>query len=230
VSAITPVVVVPDTFLRHRRVAMAVERVVPRGSVLNVGDTSWELQLHLPDHDVTCLDVLRPTRIPRGVDFVREDFSRTSLAPDTFDCVVALDVFEHISPVDRAEFLANAARVARCKAFLAFPAGDDADAVEGLIRASTTRLSFRRALEEHAALGLPALDSVTAMLDELGITHRWTPLTTVWEWLSSFVFDQHDGEDDALVADYCTFLNDRASADPGPGPYYRYLLELESTP
>jgi hypothetical protein len=174
--------------------------------------------------------VLRPIRIPRGVDFVREDFSRTSLAADAFDCVVALDVFEHVPPEGRSAFLAHAARVARCKAFLAFPAGDDAAAVERLIRASATRLSFRRALEEHAALGLPALDSVTAMLDELGITHRWTPLTTVWEWLSSFVFDEHDGEDHALVDEYCTFLNDRSSAEPGPGPYYRYLLELESTP
>ena len=34
-------------------------------------------------------------------------------------------------------------------------------------------------------------------------------------------------DDPAVVDDYYAFLNDRASAEPGPGPYYRYLLELD---
>jgi hypothetical protein len=122
--------------------------------------------------------------------------------------------------------LTNAARVASGKAFIAFPCGADAAAVEALIGRST-RQQFRRALDEHARLRLPAMDEISELLDDAGITHRWSPLTTVWEWLSSFVVDEHSGDDPAVVDDYYAFLNDRASAEPGPGPYYRYLLELD---
>jgi hypothetical protein len=217
---------VPDTYLRHHRVALAVQREVP-GTVLNVGDTSFELSLHLPDHEVTCLDVLRPVRIPRGERYLHDDFTRTELDADAFDCVVALDVFEHIDPDCRPAFLLHAARVAATKAFVAFPAGDDAVRAEDVIRRSATRLQFRRALDEHARYGLPTIDVVTAMLDDLGIAHRWRPLTTVWEWLSSFVFVDGDGEDPALVDTFRALLNDRAADEPGPGPYYRYLIELD---
>jgi hypothetical protein len=218
--------VVPDTYLRHHRVALAVQRDIPEGAVLNVGDTSFELSLHLPGRAVTYLDVLRPLRIPRGDEFLREDFTATALADDSYACVVALDVLEHVHPSCRAAFLAHAARVASRKAFIAFPCGADAAAVEALIRRSTRR-RFCGALDEHARLGLPAMDEISGLLDDAGITHRWSPLTTVWEWLSSFVVEEDGGDDPAVVEDYSLFLNDRASAEPGPGPYYRYLLELE---
>ena len=218
----------PDTYLRHHRVAHAVQREGCPGTVLNVGDTSFELSLHLPAHEVTCLDVLWPRQVPPGERFVAGDFTRASLDDNSFTYVVALDVFEHIRPTDRPRFLTHAARIASAKAFLAFPAGDDAAAVEALIRRSATRLNFRRALEEHCQLGLPARADVSAVLDAEGIAHRWTPLTTVWEWLASFVFDEHDREETTLVDEYCAFLNERATAEPGPGPIYRYLLELEA--
>jgi hypothetical protein len=223
---VTSPTVVSDTYLRHHRVALVVQRDVPEGAVLNVGDTSFELSLHLPGRAITYLDVLRPMRIPRGDQFLREDFTATSLADDTYACVVALDVLEHVQPSCRAAFLANAARVASRKAFVAFPCGADAAAVELLIRRSTRR-QFCRALDEHARLRLPAMDEISAVLHDVGITHRWSPLTTVWEWLSAFVVDEQSGDDPAVVEDYYAFLNDRASATPGPGPYYRYLLELD---
>ena len=120
--------------------------------------------------------------------------------------------------------------MASSKAYIAFPAGNNAAAIEALIRRSTTRLNFRRALEEHDRFGLPDIDELTALLQSQDIPHRWSPLSTVWEWLASFVFDDHNGEDFTLVDDYYPrFLNERAVAEPGPGPIYRYLLELEAS-
>jgi hypothetical protein len=205
-----------------------VQRHVATGTVLNVGDTSFELSLHLPKHEVTCLDVLRPRQVPPGERFLREDFTRTWIRDGAFTCVVALDVLEHIEPRLRTRFLVHAARAASTKAFIAFPAGDDAASIEELIRRSRTRTNFRRALEEHCKYGLPVTTELSEALDAENIGHRWSPLTTVWEWLASFVFDDHDSEDIALVDDYCEFLNERAAEEPGTGPIYRYLLEMET--
>jgi hypothetical protein len=102
-------------------------------------------------------------------------------------------------------------------------------AIESIIRNSRSRQNWRDALDEHALLGLPTMAEIKTALREAGGPYRITPLTTVGEWLASFVFDETDGEDADLLVDYCNLLNTGATLDSGAGPIYRYLVTIDMT-
>lgn len=198
------------------------------GSVLSVGDPDFYLGGYLPGFSVTTLDVKPCHDLLAGQTFIEADFVRSGMRNGSFNFVVACDVLEHLPASDRVPFLREARRVASRCAFVCFPAGDTARAIENIIRNSSSRLNWRDALEEHALFGLPTMTEIDAALHEVGGRYRITPLTTVWEWLASFVFDQTDDEDPDLLAAYCNLLNAGATLDPGAGPFYRYLVTIET--
>ena len=226
----------PDAYLRQWRLARLVEQAGPPGTVLNAGDRTFALASYLPDWEVITADVYRPPQAgsqpsPAGrrPPFVQADLTMAPVADGGVDVVVSTDVLEHLPAERRASFLAEAVRVARRHVFVAFPAGPEAAAAEALILRSKSRRNFRAALQEHTRLGLPQLSEVEAALAGLGGAHAITPLTTVAEWLTSFVFDEGDGEDYGLLEDYCRLLNGTAAPAPGPGAVYRWLVVVDLT-
>jgi hypothetical protein len=218
----------PDFYLRHWRIANALRSMASSGSVLSVGDPGFQLGDYLPGFSITTLNVKPCRHLPVGQTFIEADFVRSGLHNGSFDFVVASDVLEHVPVPDRVPFLHEARRVASRCAFICFPAGDTARAIENIIRSSSSRQNWRDALDEHALFGLPTLAEIEAALHEVGGRYRITPLTTVWEWLASFVFDQTDDEDPDLLTKYCNLLNASATLDPGAGPVYRYLVTIET--
>ena len=186
--------------------------------MLDVGSRSFVLHRLLPECEVTSLDVGPPPEMPPDARFLQDDFLTTQLRDDSFDAVVAVDVLEHVPPQERTRFLEQALRVARREVYVAFPSGEVAAANESVLRRSLTHTAYRQALYEHALHGLPEVDDVVRALGDASVD----PLTTVWEWLASFLFA--GDEPDALVSEYRTLLARNASPEPGPGPYYRYLV------
>jgi hypothetical protein len=82
-------------------------------------------------------------------------------------------------------------------------------------------------LDEHARHGHPDLDEVAATLHALGLRHRIEPLTTVVEWLTSFVMDLCDPADPAVARRYCSLVNSAFSEKPPRGLAYRYLVTID---
>jgi hypothetical protein len=219
----------PDAYLRQWRLAGLVQNGGPPGTVLNAGDRSFTLASYLPDWEVITADVHRPPPAGRRPPFFQADFTAAPLADRAVDVVVSTDVLEHLPAGRRGPFLSEAVRVARRQVFVAFPAGPAATAAEALILRSKSRRNFRSALLEHARFGLPRLADVDAALGGLGVPRTIIPLTTVAEWLTSFVFDEGDHEDYSLLEDYCRLLNGTAPPGPGPGAVYRWLAVVDLT-
>lgn len=218
----------PDGHLRHARLAAAISAVLTDGSLLSVGDPFCQMAAELSGFEITYTD-LSPVLvdIPGGAHYVQADFTADGLfAERSFDVVCSTDTLEHIAAPKRSRFLERAISLARQFAFIAFPAGPDARAVESIIRTSRSRTAFRDALDEHAVHGLPELDDIETCLSALGVAYSIRPMTTVAEWLSSFVFGPGDWEQPELVLDYWEFLNRAAPREVGAGPTYRYLVEV----
>jgi SAM-dependent methyltransferase len=219
----------PDGYLRHMRLAAAVLGDHGSGTVLNVGDPFCQLHGLLPEFEVTSTD-LGPSRlVPAGARFLQADFTEPgAFGEGSFDLVCSTDVFEHIPPQRRRAFIEAALRVARRSAYIAFPAGRDAAIAEEIIRCTRSRVVFRDALEEHASHGLPQLAELEQLLTEIGCDFEVRPLTTVVEWLTSFLMCPGDWERPELVRAYWRFLDGTAPELPGPGPVYRYLVVARS--
>jgi hypothetical protein len=214
----------PDAYVRHFRTAREVESVSPSGTVLSVGDQWNQLASYLPSHDVTALDIAAPEQLS-GV--IQADFRSSGAPSDGYDFVVACDVLEHIPPDDRGLFLKECRRVASRAAFVAFPSGTHAIDAERIIRASS-RNNWREALEEHHLFSLPDLAVISAELDAVGASYRVAPLTSVWEWFASFLFDEDGQESRRLLERYCSLMMDCVTAEVGPGPVYRYLVVIDA--
>jgi hypothetical protein len=218
----------PDGHLRHARLASAIKAGPGGSTLLSVGDPFCQMSRELSDYEITYSD-LNPAlvSVPAGSHYVQADFTAEGVfAERSFDVVCSTDTLEHIPQEKRAGFLERAIGIARKAAYIAFPAGPDARAVEAFMRSSRSRTAFRDALDEHAQHGLPEISEVGAVLDGLGVAYRARPLTTVAEWLSSFVFSPNDWEEPELVLGYWDFLNQNTPDGAGAGPVYRYLIEV----
>jgi len=218
----------PDGHLRHARLAAAIKSGPGGSTLLSVGDPFCQMTRELSDYEITYSD-LNPAlvSVPAGSHYVQADFTAEGVFVErSFDVVCSTDTLEHIPQAARSGFLRRAIGIARKAAYIAFPAGPDARAVEGFMRSSRSRTAFRDALDEHAQQGLPEISEVSAVLDGIGVSYRVRPLTTVAEWLSSFVFSPNDWEEPELVLGYWDFLNQNTPDGAGAGPVYRYLIEV----
>jgi hypothetical protein len=215
----------PDGYLRHKRLAAAVRADHVSGAILNVGDPFCQLHGLLPEFDVTSTDLAESRLVPEGARFRRADFTEPGVfAEGSFDLVCSTDVFEHIPRERRRTFVEAALRVARVGTYIAFPAGPNAAIAEEIIRCTRSRVVFRDALEEHATHGLPQPEELEQLLTEIGCKYEIRALTTVVEWLTSFLMCPGDWERPELVRAYWRFLDRTAPDHPGPGPVYRYLV------
>ena len=218
----------PDGHLRHARLAAAIKAGPGGETLLSVGDPFCQMSADLPGYETTYSD-LSPVlvAVPEGSHYIQADFTADGVfAEQSFDVVCSTDTLEHIPQEKRAGFLRRAIGIARNAAYIAFPAGPDARAVEAFMRSSRSRTGFRDALDEHAQHGLPEISEVSTLLDDIGVSYHVRPLTTVAEWLSSFVFSPNDWEEPELVLGYWDFLNRNTPDGAGAGPVYRYLIEV----
>ena len=109
-----------------------------------------------------------------AADVIVGDATDLAMANGAFDIVVALDVFEHIEPARRADFLAHINRISRVATMLAAPfAGDAVNRAESSARAFWDGLFDQpyRWLEEHAENGLPDLPQTRMLISGCGMKH-----------------------------------------------------------
>lgn len=176
---------VPDgihaTFVQHQRygiIARAIEQLRASGqifTILEVGaDTDRVLGRLLPHDNITYLDRELPPGAAVTKDVMIGDATQLKMPDGAFDLVVAPDVFEHIDPARRNEFLRHICRVARVAAMLAAPFDS-----EGVRRAEDSVSAFWHRLfaqpyrwrAEHADNGLPSLSATEKTLQAMGMKY-----------------------------------------------------------
>lgn len=167
-----------DQYQRYGMIACAIDKLRSPGqvfSILEVGaNTHKLLGKLLPLDRIVYLDREIPAEMQGASDIIVGDATDLAMAAGTFDIVVSLDVFEHIAPARRADFLRHTTRVARLLTAIAAPF-DDVAVREAELAASAYWNSLfpytYRWLEEHAENGLPDLGETIVMLKELGVEH-----------------------------------------------------------
>jgi hypothetical protein len=137
--------------------------------ILDAGGYDGALAFFLPG---VVIDVIDPATTGGSV-------LQMAVADGFYDAVVAVDVLEHIDPVDRAKALSEFARLTRKHLILNYPCQDSKDAQELALKLTNNTL-----IREHVQWELPDSDWVLA---EYGFSGNVMPHTSIAIWLGQYV-------------------------------------------
>lgn len=186
-----------DQYQRYKNVEEIINRLRKKGQsfkILEVGANEHRnLEVFLPDDTITYLDIQLPEHLMNDPQYILGDATNMEFEDNTFDIIVAMDVFEHIFPEQRQSFIRELQRVSQ--EFFVITAPFDSDKV----RAAEKRLNtlYRSIynegyiwLEEHYINGLPILEELTQFLIEQNIKYNVLSHGNVdiWERMMSIHF------------------------------------------
>ncbi|MBX9685256.1 MAG: class I SAM-dependent methyltransferase [Candidatus Obscuribacterales bacterium] len=162
-----------DRFVRLRFAAKVLEEnVAASARLLDAGGYDGALALFLPEHEI---DVIDPATTGGSVlDIPAGDAA--------YDAVIAVDVLEHIEPMDRSKALSEFARVARKHVILNYPCRGSKEAQELALKLTNNEL-----IREHVEWELPDSDWVLDELAMHGYRGAVTPHTSIAVWLGQYV-------------------------------------------
>ena len=224
-----------DQFQRYGIAARAIEHLKIHGqtlSILEVGANTHRILGKLLPHDrITYLDREIPAEMQGTSDVLVGDATDLDMSDGAFDIVIALDVFEHIEPAHRADFLRHICRVSRIGTLLGAPFASAA-----VIKAENEASAFwdglfqtpYRWLVEHAENGLPDLVQTKRQLGDLGMecVHFGHGNLGVWcEMMKAHFASEACEELRVPVAAMDNFYRDHMLAsDVGDDETYRQFL------
>lgn len=186
----------PDWALRYAPIVRRLETRIPeRARILEVGANECGLA-RFAQRRVIAVDLdaarLRAARAAQSVLAVRADACALPFAAHAIDCCVCVDTLEHLPPEARHRAIAEIARVTRANgiAVAAFPAGAAAAAAEAVVQQAYRKYAGHTLawLDEHAACGLPELETVAAAFADAAAAHRVTTAKNAPIWLWCWVW------------------------------------------
>ncbi len=135
-----------------------------RGACHHASGTFFGADLHFSDY----LEVA--PRLHGRLLAVRADAMRLPFADRTFDCVLSLDLLEHLAPEDRATAVREMQRVAARRVVVGCPVGDSWDRWELRLQRFYGLLGKKVPgwLVEHRERGLPSRDDLEGFPDPSG--------------------------------------------------------------
>lgn len=157
-----------DQYQRYKHIEEIINlvRKNEKHTILEVGANEHKnLQKFLPNDEITYLDIEVPEHLLNDPQYVQADATNMpEILDGTFDFVIALDVFEHIPPNLRENFVKELHRVSKKGVVIAAPF--NSKAVENAeVRANhyfkQLYGSGFRWLEEHRENGLPEVKETT---------------------------------------------------------------------
>ncbi|NUU60992.1 glycosyltransferase [Paenibacillus agri] len=166
--------VVPfDQYQRYKNASDIVNAVREENkaySILEVGANEHKnLESFLSSDKITYLDIVVPEELKTDPSYIEGDATNMPIETNAYDFVIALDVFEHIEPSRRRNFVSELMRVSKYGCILAAPFNTpEVESAE--IRANQyfkTMYGFDyKWLEEHRINGLPEIAQVVGMIKE----------------------------------------------------------------
>ncbi|WP_435922666.1 methyltransferase domain-containing protein [Paenibacillus sp. DYY-L-2] len=160
-----------DQFQRYNNVQKIINDLRIRDEklkILEVGANEHQnLEKFLPTDVITYLDINLPEELRTNPKYILGDATQMEFEDNTYDIVVALDVFEHIPADKRKKFIDELSRVSSRYFVITAPFSSD-QVKEAEHRLETLYFNLFKErfiwLEEHATNGLPDLSEIEEYL------------------------------------------------------------------
>jgi hypothetical protein len=153
--------------------------------VLDVGGRGNIMQMFLPDDEVSYLDPNLEAE-EQDENYLEGDGCDIRVEDGSFDFVVSADVYEHIQPERRKDFIRENLRVARMGVILAAPFyTDEVELAERYANESYKVISGGDDhiwLNEHSKYGLPLEREIEDFIRAEGYDFQKIPNNNLWLW------------------------------------------------
>ncbi|MBD8500992.1 class I SAM-dependent methyltransferase [Paenibacillus arenosi] len=160
-----------DQYQRYKSAEIMINHLRPGSEklkILEVGANEHQnLERFLPNDEITYLDISLPDELLSNPKYVLGDATKMDFCDESFDIVVALDVFEHIPSELREQFLSELTRVSSLGFVLTAPFHSyELGRAEQRVNAVYKALHGKDFiwLQEHFDNGLPVLDETLSFL------------------------------------------------------------------
>lgn len=193
---------------RYVRLQASADAVTETGcsTVLDVGGYDGALAFFLPEH---AIDLIDPATTGGSIlNMPVDDLS--------YDCVVAVDVLEHVPPDDRSQAILELTRVARSHVVLNYPCANTKDAQKLVLGLTNNPL-----IREHVEWDLPDSDAVLRELESLGFFGIVKPHTNIAIWLGQYIAMNCAPEAARALNSY--LINHHAN-EPFSSPLYHLIV------
>ncbi|MFD1885670.1 class I SAM-dependent methyltransferase [Paenibacillus wenxiniae] len=156
-----------DQYQRYNNAALAINCIRTDGQtfrILEVGANEHKnLETFLPQDQIMYLDIQLPDHLMDDPQYILGDATAMEFKDDEYDVVIALDVFEHIPPDRRKQFIDELQRVSK-EFFLITAPFDSKQVVNSETMANAVYKGIFGEdfiwLKEHRDNGLPKLDEL----------------------------------------------------------------------
>jgi GT2 family glycosyltransferase/SAM-dependent methyltransferase/glycosyltransferase involved in cell wall biosynthesis len=221
-----------DQYSRYKACADIIEllNISPKGNLLDIGSgPECQFSKFISEMQATYVDPLIPVGFSENA--ISGDIYSELLNEKKFNCVIAVDVLEHIPLEERYRFIDRASLLAGDALILAFPSADDSvsQEVDNALVSTYKKITGLNYvwLEEHQKYDLPSVSNVTNYLKKLGwhcqvVGHGHRP----WlEELLSVVISSWDiVEFKELILKFSKRFNQEFYPFDFRPPHYRYFV------
>ncbi len=160
-----------DQYQRYNNAALAINCIRTDGQtfrILEVGANEHKnLETFLPQDQIMYLDIQLPDHLMDDPQYILGDATAMEFEDDAYDVVIALDVFEHIPPEKRNQFIDELQRVSK-EFFLITAPFDSKQVVNSETMANAVFKGIFGEdfiwLKEHRDNGLPKIDELESYL------------------------------------------------------------------
>lgn len=178
-----------DQYQRYKNTQIIIDSIRNKNEkfkILEVGANEHKnLEKFLPQDEVIYLDIELPEELKNDPKYILGDATAMDFSDNSFDIIVALDVFEHIPPDRREKFLKEVNRVASSLFIIAAPfKSDEVVLAEKRVNKFYKILNGaeHRWLIEHIENGLPNIQETFAFLENEKINYEFFKHGNVEIW------------------------------------------------
>lgn len=196
-----------DRFIRLNETAKVLKKIANKNSkILDVGGYDGASALFLPDYQIDLIDP-----VTTGSSLLN-----SSVDDSSYDIVIAIDVLEHINPIERKRALNKLSKVARLFIVLNYPHQNTKAAQELILKATNNVL-----IREHVEWELPDTEWVLKTMQEFGFIGNAESYGNLAVWLGQYLTLNLVPN---VVQDLNRYLVENHSNDPFSTPLYELLV------
>lgn len=226
-----------DQYQRYKNAQIIINKMRKEGekfTVLEVGANEHKnLEKFLPDDKIIYMDIHLSEERMKDEQYILGDATNMDFVDDSFDIIVALDVYEHIPEEKRRAFINEISRVSKIGFVICAPFDNE----NGAVGAAEKRMSeaYRVMygiphpwLIEHIENGLPSFANTEKLLKECNVNHiifNHGDLT-IWE---KMMYMQIMADSDKNLASYFDtvsdyYINNIFSVDYSDNAYRKFIV------